>query len=130
MTDIAKFGCAVGAILIIIAGIFWAWPQYRVWQQGLAGEAELKRATQNRQIKIEEAEAFKASAQLYADAEVIRAGGVKQANDIIAEGLGGPEGYLRYLFIQQLGENDSDIIYLPTEAGIPILEAKRLKTED
>ena len=44
---------------------------------------------------------------------------------IVAEGLGGPEGYLRYLWINKLGENDQDVIYIPTEAGIPILEAGR-----
>lgn len=100
-------------------------PYYNVWQQGLRGEAELKRAEHNRQIRVEEAAAIKESAQLLADAEVIRAGGVKEANDIIAQGLGGPEGYLRYLFIQVLDNGKNQIIYLPTEAGIPILEAAR-----
>lgn len=108
-------------IVLTMAGC----PHYNVWQQGLKGQAELRRAEQNRQIKIEEAAAIKESAQLLADAEVIRAGGVKEANDIIAEGLGGPEGYLRYLFIQVLDNGKNQIIYLPTEAGIPILEAAR-----
>ena len=48
-----------------------------------------------------------------------------EANAIVAEGLGGPEGYLRYLWIQSLGENGQDVIYIPTEAGLPILEASR-----
>jgi len=103
------------------------YPYYNVWEQGLAGEAELKRAEQNRQIAIEEAAAKKESAQLLADAEVIRARGVKEANEIIAEGLGGPQGYLRYLYIQALEDTKNQVIYLPTEAGLPILEAKRLR---
>lgn len=123
-TKIVKY--AGSALLVVIVLVMGGCPYYNVWQQGLAGEAELKRAEQNRQIAIEEAAALKESAQLLADAEVIRAGGVKEANDIIAEGLGGPEGYLRYLFIQVLDNGKNQVIYLPTEAGMPILEAVRL----
>ena len=111
--------------VFFVASLMWGCPTYNVWEQGLAGQAELKRAEQNRQIQVEEALAKKESAQLLADAEVIRAGGVKEANDIIADGLGGAEGYLRYLWITEVSENDQGktLIYIPTEAGIPILEA-------
>jgi hypothetical protein len=98
--------------------------EYSVDQQKLQGEAELKRAEQNRQIKIEEAQATQESAVFLAQAEVARARGVAEANEIIAEGLGGPEGYLRYLWIQTL-EGGQDTVYVPTEANIPILEATR-----
>ena len=110
-------------IVLLMAG----GPQYNVWQQGLAGEAELKRATQNRQIEIERAAAVKAAAGDLASAEVIRAKGVFDANEIIAEGLGGPDGYLRYLFINGLNGPDStcETIYIPTEANLPILETVR-----
>ena len=79
-----------------------------------------------RKVAIEEAEAQLEAAKFYAAAEVERAKGVAEANDIIADGLGGPEGYLRYLWINQLGQNNQDVIYIPTEAGVPILEASRL----
>jgi len=102
-------------------------PRYRVWQQEMEGTAELKRAEQNRQVKIAEAEAFRDSSILYAEAEVARARGVAESNDIIAERLGGPEAYLRYLWIQQL-EKAHNTIYIPTEANLPILEATRLNT--
>src|SRR5882757_3859937 len=72
-------------------------PQYNVWQQGLAGQAELKRAEQNRQIRVQEAHARLESSKLDALSEVERAKGVAQANEIVADGLGGAEGYLRYL---------------------------------
>ncbi len=116
-----------GILLLVglVGGAMWGCPQYNVYQQGLAGEAELSRAEQNRQITVEKAKATVAAAEHLADAEVIRARGVSEANEIIAEGLGGPQGYLRYLWIQQLGENDNDVIYIPTEAGMPILEATR-----
>ena len=110
---------AVG-ILVLAAGC----PRYNVWQQGLEGQAELARARQNRQITIEEAEAIKASASFKADAEVIRAHGVAKANAIIGKSLEGNESYLRYLWIQGLQDGSSEVIYIPTEAGLPILEAR------
>ncbi|MGF1544683.1 MAG: membrane protease subunit [Parvularculaceae bacterium] len=100
-------------------------PQWNVWRAELAGRAALAEAENERKVLIEEAKARLESAKFYADAEVERAKGVAEANRIIADGLGGPEGYLRYLWIQQLGENDQDVIYIPTEAGVPILEAGR-----
>lgn len=46
-----------------------------------------------------------------------------EANRIVADGLGGPEGYLRYLNIEHLAQSQGKIIYIPTEEGLPILEA-------
>jgi regulator of protease activity HflC (stomatin/prohibitin superfamily) len=129
MNGVAIFGIPLGALVLfgMIALGMWGCPTYNVWQQGLAGEAELARAQQNRQIAIQEAMAKKESAKLLGEAEVARAHGVAEANGIIANGLGGPEGYLRYLYIHMLeNTKDKQVIYLPTEAGLPILEAGRL----
>lgn len=111
--------------LLLTAGGCWGLPHYAVWQQGLAGEAELARAQQNRQIAIQEAQAKLESARLLAQSEVERAKGIAEANAIIAEGLGGPEGYLRWLWIDGLNNpaKGTQTIYIPTEAGLPILEA-------
>ena len=69
------------------------------------------------------------AAELTAQAEVARAKGTNEANRIMAESLGGPENYLRWAYINMLqetaGQGDRQIIYLPTEAGMPILEASR-----
>ncbi|MBO6729995.1 MAG: membrane protease subunit [Maricaulis sp.] len=111
--------------IVLLGGALWGLPQYGVWQQELAGRAELVRAEQNRRIAVLEAQARLEAEELNAAAEVARAHGVAEANAIVAEGLGGPEGYLRYLWIQSLGENGQDVIYIPTEAGLPILEATR-----
>ncbi len=118
---------ALLAVALIVAGM-WGCPQYRVWEQGLVGEAELRRAEQNRRVRVLEAQANLDSAKLLNQAEVERAKGVAEANKIISDGLGGPEGYLRYLWIQGLNDGKGSppqIIYVPTEAGIPILEAGR-----
>lgn len=118
----------IWAALLFTILIMGGCPMYNVWEQGLTGEAALARATQDWQILIEEALAKKESSVHWAAAEVERAKGAAQANQIVAESLGGPEGYLRWLFIEKLDEIKSgQIIYLPTEAGIPILEAGRLK---
>lgn len=115
----------IALLLLITVSLLAGGPIYGVWSQGLKGEAELSRAEKSRKIVVEEARALKDSAQLKADAEAIRATGVKKANETIAEGLGGPEGYLRYLYIDALQSTSCETIYVPTEAGLPILEATR-----
>ena len=126
MSSIRVWSVAAGIILLISA-IIYGYPQYKVWQQRLAGQAELARAEQNRKIAIQEAEAKKESARALAEAEIIRAEGVAKANSIIGESLRGNEGYLRYLWIQTLNDNPQNVIYVPTEAGLPILEAGKRK---
>ena len=120
-------------VIIVIGGLcggLYGCPKYNVYSQKLAGEAELARAESNRKIAIAEAEAKKESAKQLAEAEVIRAEGVAKANTIIGDSLKNNEAYLRYLYITGLNESDdkgNKIIYVPTEAGLPILEAGRLK---
>ena len=114
----------VMSVLLFIS-LFFIWPQYRVWQRELAGKAELAEANWNRQIAVQEAQAKMDSAVHLAKAEVERAKGVAEANTIIGESLKGNESYLRYLWIQGLQDGSSEIIYVPTEANLPILEATR-----
>ena len=118
---------AVGLVLLAIIGIVMAvWPQYRVYQQELAGKARYAEAESSRRIAILEAQAAKEAATQFAEAEVIRAQGAADANRILQDSLGGPEGYLRYLQIQAIDEKNASLIYVPTESGLPITEARRL----
>ncbi len=132
MDDETKFWAKVWSIgvfvtlLIILSGMYGC-PKYNVWQKELSGKAKLREAEWSRRIAVQEAKAKKESAKSLADAEVIRARGVAEANKIIGKSLKGNEGYLRYLWIQGLSENDNDVIYVPTEANLPILEATRLQ---
>ena len=116
---------AVGVVLFIslFFGAAGLYRSYGVWSADKVGEAEYVQAEQNRRIAVLEAQAQLDSAELLSQAEVARARGVAEANDIIADGLGGPEGYLRYLYIQQVAGKGNQVIYIPTEAGVPILEA-------
>ena len=74
-------------------------PIYKVWQQEMTGKAELSRAEQNRQIRIQEAKPRKKQPFLKRK-QVERAKGVARANKIIGESLNENENYLRYLWIQ------------------------------
>ena len=127
--NILKISAAIAFLLTVVVGgglgSCAAYNSVRVWNAETAGEAELAQATSNRRITVLEAQALMDSAKLKASAEIERAKGVAEANRIVADGLGGPEGYLRYLYINNLERSKGNIIYVPTEAGLPILEAGR-----
>lgn len=117
----------LSTVLLGIPGCMFGWPMYKVWERGKAGEAELSQAEYNRKIAVQEAQAKMDSAKMLASAEVEKARGVAEANKIIGDSLKGNEEYLRYLWIDKLGNSSSETIYIPTEAGLPILEATRRK---
>lgn len=106
----------MGVVLLVVL-VLGGWPLYRVWQQGLTGEAALKRAEQERRIQVEQAQAERDSAELVAEAIAI----VGQAAKDYPE-------YRQQQFIAGFSEALQEglieqIIYIPTEANIPILEA-------
>lgn len=115
---------AVFALGLIVLFLLVA-PIYNVWASEQYGRAELAKAEFSKQVAVQEAKAKFESSTLLANAEIERAKGVAQANKIIGDSLKGNEDYLRYLYINGITENPSnrEIIYIPTEAGIPILEA-------
>lgn len=111
------------AVVVGIAGYMYIAPKYRVYSATMAGEAEYAQAEQNRRIRILEAEAELESAKSLAAAEVERARGVAEANAIIGQSLKDNEAYLRWQWIKNLESGSNSVIYVPTEAGLPILEA-------
>lgn len=120
-----KITMIIVGIVLFIASLFFIFPKWHVWKQSLSGQAELRKQEYSKLILIEEAKAQKESATLYANAEVERAKGVAEANEIIGDSLKGNEVYLKYLMIQTLKDLDTQLIYVPTEANLPILEASR-----
>lgn len=109
--------CAFIALLAVAGGMAGC-PQYKVYEQRLHGEAELARAHQNRQILVQQAQAEKEAATLRAEAIAI----VGQAAKDFPE-------YRTQEFIGAFAEamhngRINQIIYVPTEANIPILEAR------
>lgn len=119
----------IGVIGLTTLGM-WGCPRYDVYNREMTGKAELAQATSNRQIKVNEAMASEEAAKHLAQAEIERAKGVAEANRIIGDSLKGNEDYLRYLWIHNLAEAEqkgASVIYVPTEANLPIMEATRLK---
>ncbi|GAA0370125.1 hypothetical protein GCM10009092_38030 [Bowmanella denitrificans] len=142
------FGSLVFLIVIGIALILaalWAWPKYKVYKLEMNGIAALREAEWSKKILIEEAKAKEQAALMQAKAKVTlaqaegeaqivkakaegladieRAKAAAEANKIIGESLKGNEAYLRYVWIKGLQDGNGERIYIPTEAGLPILEA-------
>jgi len=107
------------ALIGLVGFAMWGCPQYNVYEQRLRGEAALSRAEGQRQILVTQAHAEKEAAQLRAEAIKI----VGQAAKDFPE-------YRQQEFIGAFAEALKDghvaqIIYVPTEANIPITEARR-----
>jgi len=112
---------SIGLGLALVCGLFYAYPKYRVWSKELAGQAQLKEAEWNRQIIIKEAEANLEAEKMNALAEIERARGMAASMEIENGTLN--ETYIRYLWVRGMVGNEN-VIYIPTEGSIPILEVK------
>lgn len=124
MTAMSIKWAVIGIIIIvvIIIGGMAGCPRYNVWQAELSGKAEFAKAEQNRRIVIEEALANLEAEKLNAQAEVERAKGAAEA--IAIENGSLTPTYIQYLWVrQQQSLNEKTVIYIPTEANLPILEA-------
>jgi regulator of protease activity HflC (stomatin/prohibitin superfamily) len=117
-----KLGTIVWSIVFVVilfAVCMFAFPVYNVWSAGMQGRASLMRAEQERKIQIEQAKAELESAKLRAEAISI----VGKASKEFPE-------YRTQEFIGAFAEaiksdKVEQIIYVPTEANIPIVEARR-----
>ena len=116
----------IGLILVATLG-FWGCPQYSVYSARKDGEAILAHAQSSREVAVAEAKAKMESATLLAQADTIRACGVAASNRIIGQSLKNNKEYLQWLWIDHLEK--ANVIYVPTEANLPILEANRITTK-
>jgi len=115
----------LGLTGVVIVLCMYLYPKYNVYAQRLQGEALLAHAQAAKEVAVAEAKAKMEAADMLSQAEIKRAEGVAKANQIIGESLKNNEGYLRYLWINNLEANNPTVIYVPTEAGLPIMEAGR-----
>lgn len=113
----------VAVVCCIIAVCMVGCPSYNVWQQEMSGKAEFAKAEQNRRIKIEEAKANLEAEKLNAQAEIERAKGAAEA--IRIENGSITSTYIQYLWVRQQNNIPNKVVYIPTEANLPILEAKK-----
>lgn len=125
--DIYGIALAGFFVVMLIVGTIWGIAaliqEYNVWSASKDGQAQLAQADWNRQIAVREADAKMQAASELAQADVIRAQGVAKANQIIGQSLNNNESYLTWLFINNLTETKNQVIYVPTEGSLPILEA-------
>jgi len=114
-------------IIVFICVLVFTVPMYFRYQTRMDAQNELAAQQYLKQVAIATAESKNESAKFEAQAEVTRAEGVAKANKIIGDSLTNNEAYLRYLFVNNLEHTQNQIIYVPTEANLPIMEATRLK---
>jgi regulator of protease activity HflC (stomatin/prohibitin superfamily) len=121
----------IGSVLvmfIIVVTLMFGLPVYNVWQQEMAGKAEMAKAEQNRRILVEEAKAKLEAEKLNAQAEIERAKGMAEAMKVENGTLS--ETYNQYLFIRTL-EKLADkgdlpqIVYLPSNGMIPVMDVAK-----
>ncbi|WP_199119719.1 hypothetical protein [Pedobacter sp. ASV28] len=119
---------AVLFILIVIVCLMYGLPKYNVWQQEMAGKAEMAKAEQNRRILVEEAKARLEAEKLNAEAEIERAKGMAEAMRVENGTLSAT--YNQYLFIrtlEKLADKGSlpQIIYVPSQGLTPIMDLNK-----
>lgn len=115
-------------VIVLIAIMMFGLPRYNVWQQEMAGKAEMAKAEQNRRILVEEAKAKLEAEKLNAQAEIERARGMAEAMKVENGTLN--ETYNQYLFIRTL-EKLADkgdlpqIIYVPSNGLLPVMDVNK-----
>ena len=129
------FGWLIGSLIawLVIAAVlgFALWtPVFGPWAQERRGLADLREAQMNRQIRVEEAEAERQAQVLFAEGERDAASLRAEAIQIMGEAAQRYPEYRQQEFIGAFAEaarsgKIEQMIYVPTEAGIPITEANR-----
>lgn len=106
----------------LIVGAAAGCKEYGRYQKRADSKNNLWKAQYDKKIQVEDATGKKMAAVHLAQVEIERAKGVAESNKIIARSIT-PE-YLRYHYINTLAAGGAGkVIYIPTEAGLPILEA-------
>lgn len=105
-------------------------PGAKTYLARINGEAQLAEANASKQVAVQTAKAKSESAVFEKQAEITRAEGAAAAIKITGDALQQHPEYLRYLYVNNLASSKDQIIYIPTEAGLPILEAGRGQTHN
>lgn len=125
---IFKWTFLLGSLILIIVILGLAGcPMYNVYQQKKQGEAILAHAQSSREVAVAEARAKMESSTLLAQADTIRAHGIARSNQIIGASL--TQAYLHWFWIDNI-DKSNNVIYVPTESNMPIMEAGRLNHLD
>lgn len=128
---IKRIAILLGACLVFLVAVIFAWrwimPSVNLHKAEIENQRVISKQRAESDAAVYAAQSTVIQAKAKAEAEVERAKGAAAAQEIIADTL--TEPYLRYLYIQGLGTSAHETIYVPTEAGLPILEAGRFHNE-
>lgn len=117
------------ALIIFVALSIWfifIYPVWRVWASEKSGEADLAQAHKEQQVQVAKAQGRLDAAELNKKAAVVEAEAVSAQIEKIGKQLTEHDLYLKWQWIKMMEERpDSSVIYVPTEANLPILEATR-----
>lgn len=119
---------------ILLLWILFGYPHWRVWAAHQRGQADLAQAKNEQQIQIATAQSRLAAAELNKQAAIIEAQAVAAQVKEIGTELSHHDLYLRWQWIKMMEDTlktgtESQVIYVPTEANLPILEAQRLQKQ-
>jgi hypothetical protein len=119
----------VVALVIMIGFCLWFLPVYNVWQSRKSGEADLAQAQYEQHIQVAQAQGRLEAATKNKEAAIIEAEAVAAQIEIIGKELTTHDLYLRWQWIKMMEEGGGhrEVIYVPTEANLPVLEAGRLR---
>lgn len=120
---------AGGLALALLLWVLFGYPHWRVWAAHQRGQADLAQAKNEQQIQIATAQSRLAAAELNKQAAIIEAQAVAAQVKEIGTELSHHDLYLRWQWIKMMDDSNSEreIIYVPTEANLPVLESMRLK---
>lgn len=119
-------------VLVLIIWLVWLYPMWNVWASHQSGLADLQQAKNEQQIQIAQAQSRLDAAQLNKKAAIIEAEAVAAQVEAIGKKLQKHDLYLKWQWIKMMEDrssngDDNSVIYVPTEAGLPILEAGKRK---
>jgi regulator of protease activity HflC (stomatin/prohibitin superfamily) len=124
--DITLIFWAAAAVLVLILWTLFGLPMWRVWAQQKQGEADLQQAHKEQQIQVSKAQGRLDAASINKQAAIIEAEAVSAQIERIGQTLTKHDLYLRWQWIKMMEERpESSVIYVPTEANLPIMEATR-----
>ena len=125
------FGGLLGILLVVVGTI--------VLFKVIGPKLNLYKANTEKQAVIAEQRAVSEAAEFAARSAVIQAGARAEAMVIEAKSLAESQAiiaatltpeYVRYLYVKAIEGNTNQVIYIPTEAGLPILEAGRIGNDN
>lgn len=123
MNEVAGWSFATLMLVMLIVAVMAGCPTYSVYTARMDGEATQARANGAKQALVAQAQAEKEAAQLRADAIKIVGQAAKEYPEYRTQEFIGA-------FANALeGGKISQIIYVPTEANIPITEASKFATK-